>query len=473
MCDARNERAHGRAEGGPLGIVTKTASPSTFDPETGEVLDTSPATTRAGRWAIKSVANRLLPTSRTAKCMVLRAPIAGHGLADIDVCKVSTKGRAFYHGLMACGSVWTCPLCAAKISERRRPELKDATAAAKALGWASYFVTLTIPHGIGDDVQELLDKLSVALRRMSSGKLAIKRQIEQRLPGEVVHGYIRALEVTHGVNGFHPHFHMILFTSPGISSAFLQRAYLAAWQKACVAAGLPEPSEKHGVTVQDGSRAAEYASKWGIEDEMLKGHTKQTRQKGLTPWGMLRAVLDGEDLDYPPDRAGKLFQVYARAFAGRRQLYWSNGLRAKLELAKELSDEEIVAKPDEEEALILASLTVEQWKAIRRKGQQAHLLTVAESAPALVQQVVERLCEKESAMTEKPTDRPWSCARCMSPVQPEWRAVVLGGFDGWQGLSHCPACGNNSIHHSGDGNFGMLVEAVHKSGGDLTLTPSR
>jgi len=81
--------------------------------------------------------------------------------------------------------------------------------------------------------------------------------------------------------------------------------------------------------------------------------------------------------------------VYAAAFAGRRQLYWSNGLRAKLELAKELSDEELVARPDEEDSSVLATLTVEQWKAIRRKGQQAHILTVAESAPLLLHQVVE------------------------------------------------------------------------------------
>ena len=404
--------------------------------------------------------------------MRLRAPVPGGTLADIEIMK-GIHQKAFYQGLQVCARVWHCPVCAAKISERRRLELKEALLAARSQGMRLHFVTLTVPHGAGDDIKELLARLSDALKRLSQGKYSIKRCIEQDLSGEVLHGYIRALEVTHGQNGFHPHYHMILFTSPGIEPAYLEGAYLAAWQRACRLSGLPEPSERHGVTVQDGSKAAEYASKWGIEDEMLTGHTKQTRQKGLTPWGMLRAVLDGEDLDYPPDRAGKLFQVYARAFAGRRQLYWSNGLRAKLELAKELSDEEIVAKPDEEEALILASLTVEQWKAIRRKGQQAHLLTVAESAPALVQQVVERLCEKESAMTEKPTDRPWSCARCMSPVQPEWRAVVLGGFDGWQGLSHCPACGNNSIHHSGDGNFGMLVEAVHKSGGDLTLTPSR
>lgn len=473
VCDARNERAHGRAEVAPLGIVTKTPSPdSPVDFETGEILGQTPATARAGRWAIKAVANRLLPTSRTAKCMVLRAPIPGYGLADIDVCKGHTHGKAFYHGLMACGSVWTCPVCAAKVSERRRGELKDAIEAAKVLEWVPHFVTLTVPHGAGDDVKELLAKLSEALKRLSHGKYAIKGCIERERPSEALHGYIRALEVTHGQNGFHPHFHMILFTSPGITSPFLEDSYRTAWQRACRLAGLPIPSDTHGVTVQDGRFAAEYASKWGIEDEMTKGHTKQTRRKGLTPWGMLRAVLDDDDVEYPASRAGALFQVYAAAFAGRRQLYWSNGLRAKLELAKELSDEELVGKPDEEEASVLATLTVEQWKAIRRKGQQAHLLTVAESAPGLLQQVVNSLSDcKEDSMIDRPGEK--SCARCKRLVQPQWRAVVLGGFDGWLGTSLCSACENRNIHIAGDGNFGMLADAVQKSGGDLTLIPSQ
>lgn len=65
--------------------------------------------------------------------MVLRAPIPGYGLADIDLCKGHTHGKAFYQGLMACGGVWTCPVCAAKVSERRRQELKEAIRAADAL----------------------------------------------------------------------------------------------------------------------------------------------------------------------------------------------------------------------------------------------------------------------------------------------------------------------------------------------------
>jgi hypothetical protein len=404
--------------------------------------------------------------------MVLRAPIPGYGLADIDICKGHTHGKAFYHGLMACGSVWTCPVCAAKVSERRRAELRQAIEAGKVLGWVPHFVTLTIPHGAGDDIKVLLAKLSEALKRLSSGKYAIKRRIEQERPSEVLHGYIRALEVTHGnKNGFHPHFHMIAFTSGGITSAFMRDAYMAAWQRACRLAGLSIPSDERGVTVQDGRFAAEYASKWGIEDEMTKGHTKQARLKGITPWGMLRAVLDGDDPEYPAERAASLFQVYASAFAGRRQLYWSNGLRAKLALAKELSDEELVAKPDDEEASVLATLTVEQWKAIRRKGQQAHILTVAESAPLLLQQVVSRYANtEENDMTDKPGEK--QCAKCQATVQPVWREVQLSGESGWIGKSTCPICTHKSIHIAGAPSFTMLAGSVHQVGGDLDKLPS-
>lgn len=454
---------------GSLGIVTKTPSPdSPVDFQTGEILGQTPASARAGRWAIKAVANRLLPTSRTAKCMVLRAPIPGYGLSDIDICKGHTHGKAFYHGLMACGSVWTCPVCAAKVSERRRSELKQAIEAGKALGWVPHFVTLTVPHGAGDDVKELLAKLSEALKRLSNGKYAIKRRIEQEKPSEALHGYIRALEVTHGQNGFHPHFHMIAFTSAGVTSAFMLDAYRAAWQRACRLAGLPIPSDTHGVTVQDGRFAAEYASKWGIEDEMTKGHTKQTRRKGLTPWGMLRAVLDGDDAEYPAERAAALFQVYAAAFAGRRQLYWSNGLRAKLALAKELTDEELVAKPDDEEASVLATLTVEEWKAIRRKGQQAHILTVAETAPALLRQVVNGYTNIKEGnpmfpIPEKPGSK--NCRRCGAEVEPHWQTVIVDDDSGWVGYSTCPECENRNVHISGAPDFVLSVHQYLQEGG--------
>lgn len=403
-----------RADSGPLGIVTKTPSPEAqrgspggdnplYDPDTGEIFNhqgdrlvLTPQESRANRWAFKSVVNRLLPGSRTSKCMVLRAPIQGQGLADIELCMGQTHKKAFYQGLLACGGVWTCPVCSAKISERRRTELQEAMKAAESLDMRVHFVTLTVPHGIGDDLQDLLDKLSDALKRLSHGKYSIKNQLKAVYAGigeasPEIHGYIRALEVTHGQNGYHPHFHILVFTDKRLDSSILRYVYAKAWKRACLLSGLPEPAEQHGVTVQDGSKAAKYASKWGLEDEMTKAHAKTTRRKGLTPWGMLRAVLDDDDPEYPAERAAKLFQVYAKAFHGRRQLYWSNGLRKLLQVAQELTDQELVAKPEDERALLLATLTDAQWKGIRRRRQEAHILTVAESAPLLLQTVLEHL----------------------------------------------------------------------------------
>ena len=68
----------------PLGIVTRNSSPDSktppeevlFDSGTGEIATPRDSSkSRSERWALKSVVNRLLPNSRTSKCMVLRAPV--------------------------------------------------------------------------------------------------------------------------------------------------------------------------------------------------------------------------------------------------------------------------------------------------------------------------------------------------------------------------------------------------------------
>lgn len=394
-------------KGGSLGIVAKTSSPIDFKGlfcrDTGEVLDTEISSkgevvlkpdlrkSRSERWAMKSVVNRLLPKEKTAQCMVLRAPSPMGGLSDIELCKSDSLKKAFYQGLIVCGRVWTCPLCAAKISERRRIELREALEVAKTKNYAIHFVTLTFPHGISDDLNEILPKMTKAYGKLANGKYSVKSQLKSLDDKAQIHGFIRAVEVTHGKNGFHPHVHMIVFTDSGTGSNLLEYVYRKAWQRACRLSDLPVPSDQHGCTVQDGSFADEYASKWGIEDEMTKANQKRAKNKGMTPWGFLRCVVDGDNPDYPPERAESLFRVYAKAFKGKRQLYWSNGLRALLSMSKETTDEELAQKPDDERAHLLASITVEQWKAIRKAKQEANLISVAELNPSAVSLFIQNL----------------------------------------------------------------------------------
>lgn len=403
-----------------LGIVTRTSSPPEqylLDKNTGEMvaydfgsdgfmkLVKTSQQCRAERYALKSVVNRLLPDSRTSKCMVLRAPMAGSGLAPIQVHKTLEHNKAFYTGLLACGSVWQCPVCSAKVSERRRVELHSALACAKALGWKVHLVNLTVPHGIGDDLSVIRSLQQKALQRMSSGKNRLKDVFERQ--GIEFHGYIRAYEITHGKqNGFHPHFHILLFTSQNVTHGQVQEIYGNAWRKNCVSVGLPEPSLTHGCVVKGGSKASKYvakfgledelpnAKKWGFADELTKANTKITKRKGKTPFGLLRAVLDNDDPDYPADYAAGLFRVYAKCMSGARQLYWSNGLRAKLAMSPEMTDEQVAEKITDESAVHLASITPEQWRSIRRAKAESKILDVAEFNELLVMSVVESYHEK-------------------------------------------------------------------------------
>lgn len=395
----------------PLGIVTKNSSPPDqyfLDNSTGEMiaydigrdgymkLVKTSQQARAERFALKSAVNRLLPDSRTSKCMVFRAPIAGCGLAPIQVHKTIEFNKAFYTGLMSCGSVWQCPVCSAKVSERRRVELQGALAAADALGMKVHLVNLTNPHGIGDDLSKMKELQQKALQRMSSGKNRLKDVFERH--GIEVHGFIRAYEITHGKqNGFHPHFHILLFTSQNATHDQVREIYGNAWRKSCVSVGLPEPSEERGCVVKGGTKAASYVTKWGLEDEMTKANTKISKRKGKTPFGLLRAVLDQDDPEYPADYAAGLFRVYAKCMSGARQLFWSVGLRAKFALAPEMTDEQVAEKITDEVSVHLATITFQQWHSIRKAKAESKILDVAEYNSLLVMTVVESYSRKYPA----------------------------------------------------------------------------
>jgi hypothetical protein len=293
----------------------------------------------------------------------------------VTVNKAHEFNKAFYTGLQVCGRVWACPVCSAKIAERRRVDLTTATALAKAKGWQVMLLTLTVPHGLGDDLGTMLDQMMQAWRKTATerrGK-ALRKTLDVR-------GTIRALEVTHGKNGWHPHFHALLFLGQGVTAEQVYEAYAPLWQTVCTKVGLPEPSLTYGTKVDDGSHAAAYVSKWGLVAEMTRGHSKKGSHGSLTPFDLLRCYLDSKC-----KQSARLFLDYLEAFTGRRQLYWSNGLRDALGMnAPDMSDEEI-AKTHEERASVISELTDEQWRAVIRTRNEAALLNVVENNPESIE----------------------------------------------------------------------------------------
>lgn len=281
--------------------------------------------------------------------------------------------KAFYSGLQVCGSVWTCPVCAAKISERRRLELLQAIERHQAGGGAVLLLTLTVPHTRFDKLSDVLEAQARALKSFWCARVMTGYQADMGMVGQV-----RAAEVTHGRkravnNGWHPHYHLLLFVRSGLDlEAWRERLYLR-WAAACERAGLGRPSFEHGLRLDDGSKAAAYASKWGLESEMTKGHIK-TAKDGETPFDLLRAYLANEE----DSQAAALFREFAEAFKGKRQLFWSHGLKARFGVG-EVSDEELAVR-DDDEARELGQVGLDDWRRVLRVEGRATLLHVAQHA---------------------------------------------------------------------------------------------
>lgn len=379
-CSVACEKGVGAASAGgnphvfraPLGNITKSYSADINESQKSRIF-------RARRFVLKAVVNDVLPKSPTAKCMRWRAPNQ-----QVEIWRgvsAGVAGKAFYKGLFVCGRLWVCPVCAAKISERRRLELVSALDSARAQGLKVMLLTQTIRHGLGDSLVDSLSGIAAAEKLMWSSRsgAAVRESLG-------IVGTIKTTEVLWGENGWHPHKHTLLFVSPDsdVGADYVEHVLSKLWISACVKKGLPAPSREHGLTVQDGTYAAEYVSKWGLESEMTKGHSKVGKTGGMTPFALLQNILETGCA-----QSWELFKEYASAFKGKRQLVWSKGLRAQLlpDVA-EASDQELAESTAEDvNAVFWASLSVQEWRAIKFFKYESTLLDKSEDAqdPAVLQ----------------------------------------------------------------------------------------
>lgn len=351
---------------------------------------------RAERYRLKYQATRILDWKSLHCCRRV-----AHS-QSVEVWRNPGLARARYAGLMTCQSVWVCPCCSAHIAEARRAELTAAVQNWQAKGGTVLMLTLTVPHYDGDELRGLLDGLLGAHR-----DFVREYSFRQWRDSIGLAGRVRALEVTHGSNGFHPHLHILLFLEGQLFpevyhsgesftsddqaewkrtlearevafNAFAARqveVLYPLWARVCERNGLGRPSLERGVNLIDSRTAAEYVAKWGLEDEATKSHYKQGNAS-RSPWDLLR------DADHPDEdrarEARRLFEIFANAFKRRHQLQWSRGLRELVELEPELDDQELPEETFGPEDYLLGSLTRSQWKAIAGGRYEVAVLEVAD-----------------------------------------------------------------------------------------------
>jgi hypothetical protein len=345
---------------------------------------------RVHKWVLHAAVKALLPDHLTAVCCSSVLPPERRGVVGVEVWKSSKHGTAHYGNLMTCGYVWSCPICAPKIASRRAAEVQAAITAHHQAGGRVLFLTLTVPHYIGDDLAQLVEDYAGALSSFWS-----RRGVKDALCAVDFAGRIRALEVTHGGNGWHPHTHYLLFVEDLDAAAQdeLEASLRSTWGRV-VADRLNRNVTVHGLTLlkvgggaqdggtdEDAEQLSRYVVKsledsiWGAPQEMTRGHIKKGRLGGRTPFALLHDYATGND-----QQAGALFVEFVRAFHSRRQLSWSKGLRRKLlGVEVEQTDQEL-AELVEDEAVLLGILTLEQWRRVLRaprKDTRGLLLEVA------------------------------------------------------------------------------------------------
>ena len=325
---------------------------------------------------LMAAAARLLP-DETRVCQCCRKPVPG--ASNIPVKYNSDTQKARFGNLVLCGSVWLCVNCSWVISERRR---RDLAAALDASGCSLLLASYTVQHHNFMLLPEVLAALLDAFRAVRRGEPFKRFQAKYQWFAD-----IRALEVTHGQHGWHPHIHQIILLLAALSAdeleafrEWLGTRWITMLEKRSFTATL-----EHGLDIRVGQMTvSEYVAKYGYEPrwsashELARSNVKVARtESSRTPFALLEDFAINGDLE-----AGRLFVEYAKAFKGKCKLQTSYGFWSLLpEADGDISDEEVAAAEEVSPAFqVLSLLSLDQWQAIVGRGLRGHLLHEVETS---------------------------------------------------------------------------------------------
>ena len=365
---------------------------------------------RAVRFAHQRTAASILPEQRVRGCLWTLAAGADH------VRVISREERARFANLQTCGSVWHCPVCSAKISEVRRQELNQALTWARSMTASGkpvipVMLTLTARHKYRDPLKQQLEGLKIAKRRLRQSR--DWKDLKHRIAGTIT-----ATEVTHGKNGWHTHFHELIFihdsTGDESHAIALLETLRPRWIRSLELSGMTG-DKAHAFDLSGAARAGRYIAKfgaadayelaqcdkpgghWGAAEELTKAHRKAG--KGKHPFDLLEDAKKGGTVG---KRARALFREYGLAFKGRRQLTWSPGFKALIDL-NDIDDQQAAEViEDASQDVLLARIDGLDWLYIRRSTvSRADILNAAEKiGPKGVEALVTKARRQAGETTE-------------------------------------------------------------------------
>lgn len=310
-----------------------------------------------------SMARKVLAGTNDPVCACRLCRIFGAESVEL---LVGNPGTAWYHRVQHCKKPWLCPICSLNLSKRRRAQMANIIKDERSTGRGAALLSYTLAHTKSDSLKSLLGCLRAAHKALHSGA---GWQSIAKPAGWV--GSIRAIEITYGANGWHPHIHEIaFFENDGLTPA--RRIELLdplrdRWLM-CLARFGGQAERDLGLDIRPAyGSVQDYVGKWGIVPELVNGGFKTPKRGGYSPFQLLDIVADRSSRS---SWAQSVFYEYFDATHGVRQLVPSPQYRSRMVI----KDED---HADERDDLVLAQFDTLQWADIWERGLRADVLLAA------------------------------------------------------------------------------------------------
>lgn len=243
-------------------------------------------------------------------------------------------------------------------------------------------ITLTVRHTSKDPLAEVWSAVSRGWHRVTGGKAWVHDKEQYKVPG-----WVKAVEVTHGKNGWHVHLHTVIaYKGTSEDAESLGQRIYGRWESGLRATKTQKgftalPGYGMDVEVSEGGDLGclgRYLSKLGadlegLSREVVQGAQKDGRSTNRTPFQIARDLVDQKKM-----RDKRIWKEWQEESPGHRALTWAKGFRERFSFdASEATDEEIAAEETGTSDDTVCLIPSWSWKEVAPRSWQ--ILEVAEN----------------------------------------------------------------------------------------------
>lgn len=360
--------------------------------------------------ALRAKLRKVAVDRRVAKCGLF-----GLGIPEVVIQDAPGGRNAWWGKVQHCQRQWGCPVCAGRKAATRADELDRLMMADRDGRWQ--MVTLTLRHHGGESLREVLGRLVRAWRAVRAHR-TVRTIMKQRVSASC-----RALEVTFGSNGWHPHIHILWRTSEWTAT---ERAELEAlW---CSAAGA-----ELGVGVRWSTpiyswqpERARYLARLGCE---VSGVGKAARAGHLTPWQVANYAAEAKRAAVCDARWLFRWREFQESMKGRRVLELDERAKAM-----------VPPKPERVHEERRVSVLGEVYEAIARRHWWLPLAVLEAAQGGTIDEAAKAV---ENAIEDLIQDELHAPSLRKARAPPDTTTPVnVFGLSGWSGPApgRIPAC---------------------------------